>query len=81
MPKSVAAIVGAVLLVAGLGVAIVHYTVNGSAIDSYITLAVAAVLFVTGWALLDWGAGVSRRRGPGEEKRNGPKHPPNGDGM
>ena len=62
MLKVVAAIAGAVLLLAGVGVAIAHYLIESSDTVKYMTLAVAAVLFVAGWALFDWGAEVSRRR-------------------
>jgi hypothetical protein len=67
MSKSVAKIAGVVLLVAGVGTAILHYTMEGSLLNSYITLGGAAVLLVAGWALFDWGSGISRRRGPDGE--------------
>jgi hypothetical protein len=67
MHKLVAKIAGAVLLVAGVAVAIVHYVVEGSAMQSWATLAAAAVLLVAGWTLFDWGAGITRRRGAGDE--------------
>lgn len=68
--KLFATVGGALLLAAGVGVAIVHYVVQSSLAESYITLAIAAVLLVAGWALLDWGAGFSRRRGEDRDKRN-----------
>lgn len=62
MAKRIATIAGAVLLVAGVGVAILHYVMEGSLTDSYITLAIAAVLLIIGWTLFDRGTGISRRR-------------------
>jgi hypothetical protein len=65
MPKSVGKILGIVLLVAGVGTAILHYVLEGEVFNSWLTLGIAAVLLVAGWALYDWGAGISaRRRGP-----------------
>jgi hypothetical protein len=65
MPKSVAKILGIVLMVAGVGTAIVHYMLEGKILTSWLTLGIAAVLLVVGWGLYDWGAGFSaRRRGP-----------------
>ncbi len=79
MLKMVAAIVGAILLLAGVGVAVVHYIVESSDTMKFVTLAVAAALLVAGWALLDWGKGVSRRWGAEKSKGNGPKSPGGGD--
>ena len=65
MPKSVGKILGIVLLVAGVGTAILHYTLEGEIFNSWLSLGIAAVLLVLGWGLYDWGAGISaRRRGP-----------------
>ncbi len=61
MRKVVATIVGIILLLAGAGVAIAHYAIESSFTSKFITLAIAAVLFVAGYALLDWGAGITRR--------------------
>lgn len=79
MLKLVAAMVGSILLLAGVGVAVVHYVVESSFTMKFVTLAIAAALLVVGWVLLDWGKGVSRRWGAGRSKGNGPKYPP-GDG-
>jgi hypothetical protein len=81
MMKLVATIVGAVLLVAGVGVAIVHYVLEGSFANSYITLALAAALLFVGWGLFDWGTGISQRWRGDKENGNGPTYPPRGDGM
>ncbi|NLO27766.1 MAG: hypothetical protein GX113_06275 [Actinobacteria bacterium] len=62
MAKRVATIAGAILLAAGVGVAILHYVMEGSLTDSYITLAIAAVLLIAGWTLFERGTGISRRR-------------------
>jgi uncharacterized membrane protein len=78
MLKMVAAIVGVIFLLAGLGVAVVHYTVESSGTMKFVTLAIAAALLVVGWALLDWGKGVSRRWGADKSKGNGPKSPGGG---
>ena len=67
MQKLFAKIVGAILLAAGVGAVIVHYVVEGHITASFITLAIAVVLLVGGWALFDWGAGVSRRWGAGKD--------------
>ena len=72
MLKLVAAIIGVVLLLAGIGAVIVHYTVEGGSVNSYLTLAIAAVMLVAGWALFDWGVGVSRRWGSDDDKGRGP---------
>jgi hypothetical protein len=61
--KAVATIVGIVLLLAGVGVALAHYLLESSFTSKYITLAIAAILLVAGFALLDWGAEVTRRWG------------------
>jgi hypothetical protein len=61
--KVVATMVGVVLLLAGMGVALAHYLLESSFTSKYITLAIAATLLVAGFALLDWGAEVSRRWG------------------
>ncbi len=79
--KLVATIAGVILLVAGVGVAILHYVVEGKLTSSYITLAIAAVLLIAGWTLLERGAGVSRRWGVDKDKGKGPKYPPGGGGM
>lgn len=71
--KLLATISGAILLVAGVAVAIVHYVVEGSMTNSYITLAIAAVLLFAGWGLLDWGAQITRRWTGSGGKGNGPK--------
>ena len=70
MAKRIATIAGAVLLVAGVGVAILHYVMEGSLTDSYITLAIAAVLLIVGWTLFDRGAGISRHRGEDDDSRD-----------
>jgi hypothetical protein len=67
MSKSVAKIVGIVLLAAGVGIAILHYVMEGNVLNSWLTLGAAAALLIAGWALFDWGSGFSHRRGPGEE--------------
>lgn len=59
--RTIATVLGILLLVAGVAVAIIHYVVEGDFTQSYITLGIAAVLLFAGYALLDWGAGVSRR--------------------
>ncbi len=73
MLKVIAAVAGAILLLAGVGVAVAHYVVESSDTMKYITLAIAAALLVAGWALLDWGAGVSRRWGANKSKGNDAK--------
>lgn len=80
MLKRLAAIAGAILLLAGAGVAVVHYLVESSLTMKFVTLAIAAVLLVVGWALLDWGKGVSRRLGADRSKGSGPKDPPSSGG-
>ncbi len=81
MRKVVATIVGAVLLLVGAGVAIAHYVIESSFTSKYITLAIAAALFVGGWALLDWGTEVTRRWEGDKSKGNGPKYPSNPGGL
>ena len=61
MLKTVAAISGIVLLLAGLGVVAVHYLVESSNTMKLVTLAIAAVLLVVGLALINWGKEVFRR--------------------
>jgi protein-S-isoprenylcysteine O-methyltransferase Ste14 len=75
MRKIIAAVVGVLLLLAGAGVAIAHYVIESSFTSQYITLAIAAALFVAGWALLDWGAEVTRRWEGDKPKGSGPKYP------
>jgi hypothetical protein len=75
MRKIIATIVGALLLLAGAAVAIAHYVIESSFTSQYITLAIAAALFVAGWALLDWGAEVTRRWEGDKPKGSGPKYP------
>ena len=75
-----ATMVGMILLLAGVGVAIAHYLLESSFTTKYITVAIAAALCAAGFALLDWGADVSRRWGLDEWKGNGPKNPPTGSG-
>jgi hypothetical protein len=72
MLRLIAAIIGAVLLLGGVAAVVVHYTVVGGGVNSFLTLAIAAVMLVAGWALFDWGAGVSRRWGSGNDKGYGP---------
>ena len=67
MQKLVAKITGLVLLLAGVAVGIVHYTLEGNVTSSWISLGGAAILLVVGWGLFDWGAGFSRRKGPDRE--------------
>ena len=67
MQKLLAKIVGAVLLAAGVGAVVVHYTLEGNVTASWASLAVAVVLLLTGWTLFDWGAGVSSRWGSGNK--------------
>jgi len=63
MSKKVAAkIAGVVLLAGGVATGILHYTLEGDAFSSWLTLGIAAVLLIVGWALYDWGAGISARR-------------------
>jgi hypothetical protein len=76
--KVAAAIVGAILLLAGVGVALAHYLLKSSFTSKFITLAIAAALFVAGYALLDWGAEVSRRWGLDKPKGSGPDFPSKG---
>jgi hypothetical protein len=71
MLKLVSTIIGAVLLLAGIGAVVVHYTVESGTVNSYLTLAIAAVMLVAGWALFDWGLGVSRRWGSDNDKGHG----------
>ena len=78
MLKLIAAAVGAILLLAGVGVAVIHYLLEGSTTMKFATLAIAAALLVAGWALLDWGKGISRRWGADRSKGSGPKDPPGG---
>ena len=73
MLKVVATIVGALLLLGGVGVAIAHYVLESSDTMKFVTLAIAAVLLVLGWGLLDWGAGVSRRWAGHKSKGDGPR--------
>ena len=61
MPKTVAAVFGVIFLLAGLGVAAVHYLVESSNTMKLVTLAVAAVLLVVGLMLLNWGKEAFRR--------------------
>jgi hypothetical protein len=77
--KGAATIVGVILLLAGAGVALAHYLLESSLTSKFITLAIAGALFVAGFALLDWGADVSRRWGLDEWKvKKGPKDPSKG---
>ena len=73
MPKVFARIMGAVLLLAGVGVAVAHYVIESSTTSKLITLALAAVLLIGGWALFDWGRGISRRWGRDRQRGNGQK--------
>jgi hypothetical protein len=75
MLKMAAAVVGAILLLAGVGVGVVHYVVESTDTMKFVTLAIAAALLVAGWALLDWGKGISRRWGADKSKGNGPNSP------
>jgi len=59
--KAVAAVVGAILLLAGVGVGVAHYLLDSGDTMRFITLAVAAVLLVAGLTLLNWGKEVFRR--------------------
>ncbi len=63
MPKIVEAILGGILLAAGVAAAIFHYVVEGDTTYSYLTLIIAAVLLLAGWTLFDRGAGISRKWG------------------
>lgn len=63
MPKLFATVAGAILLLAGVGVAVAHYVLESGLTGKLFTLAVAAVLLVGGLALYTWGRGTSRRRG------------------
>ncbi len=76
MSKWAAAIAGAILLLAGVGVAIWHYTRSGPGTESFVTLAIAAVVLLVGWTLFDWGLGISKRWGAGQGKDKGDKYPP-----
>jgi hypothetical protein len=67
MQKLLAKIAGAVLLAAGVGAVVVHYTLEGHITASWVSLVVAVVLLLAGWTLFDWGAGVSRRWGAGNK--------------
>jgi len=80
VPKLLATIAGIILLLAGAGVAVVHYLVESSFTMKFVTLAIAAALLVVGWVLLDWGKGVSRRWGADKSKGSGPKDPPSSGG-
>jgi hypothetical protein len=66
MLKFFAAIVGSILLLAGVVVAVLHYLLESSQTMKFVTLAIAAVLLVVGWALVDWSRRLSR--GGGEDK-------------
>jgi len=81
MRKIIAAVVGVLLLLAGAGVAIAHYVIESSFTSQYITLAIGAALLVAGWALLDWGAEVTRRWEGDKPKGGGPKYPSNPGGL
>jgi uncharacterized membrane protein SirB2 len=59
--KMFAAIVGTLLLVAGVAVAILHYLLESSQTMKFVTLAIAAVLLVLGWALVDWSRKLPHR--------------------
>jgi uncharacterized membrane protein SirB2 len=59
--KILAAIIGTILLLAGVIVAILHYLLESSQTMKFVTLAIAAVLLVLGWALVDWSRRLSRR--------------------
>lgn len=63
MVRLAATVVGAILLVGGVGVAVAHYLMETSGAMKFVTLAIAAVLLVAGLALLNWGRGGSRRSG------------------
>lgn len=63
MMKAAATILGAIFLLAGVGVAIAHYVLDTSGGMKFATLAIAAALLLVGWALFDWGRGISRRWG------------------
>ena len=73
MLKVFARIIGAVVLLAGVGAAVAHYVIESSSTGKFITLALAAVLLVGGWALFDWGMGISRRRGRDWSQGSGQK--------
>ncbi len=62
MPRSVARIAGAVLLVAGVATVVLHYTYESDATASWVSFVIAAVLLFAGWALFDRGGGFSRRQ-------------------
>jgi 4-amino-4-deoxy-L-arabinose transferase-like glycosyltransferase len=62
MSKLLAKIAGIILLIAGVAAAILHYALEEDLSNSWLTLGIAAVLLVAGWALFDWGAGISARR-------------------
>lgn len=66
--KAIATILGAILLLAGVGVAIAHYILDTTGGMKFVTLGIAAVLLVLGWALFDWGRGISRRWGGDKPK-------------
>jgi hypothetical protein len=65
MPKPVAKIVGIVVLIAGVGTAILHYVMEGNIFNSWLTFAIAAVLLAGGWALFDYGRDKPKQ-GPGQ---------------
>jgi len=67
MQKLLAKIAGAVLLAAGVGAVVVHYTLEDHVTASWASLAIAVVLLLGGWTLFDWGAGVSRHWGAGSK--------------
>ena len=61
MPKFLAKVIGAILLLGGVAAVVVHYVVEGDITRSFATLGIAVVLLVGGWALFDWGSGISGR--------------------
>jgi len=65
MPKLTIKIVGAVLLAAGVGMAILHYTLEENIFGSWLSLAIAAVLLILGWWLFSRGSATSGKQGSG----------------
>lgn len=62
MPKSVAKIAGIILLIVGVGTAILHYTLEKNIFGSWLSLVVAAVLLILGMWLFNRGSATSSKQ-------------------
>jgi membrane protein implicated in regulation of membrane protease activity len=71
MLKFFAAIVGTIFLLAGVVVAVLHYLLETGLTMKFVTLAIAAVLLIVGWALVDWSRRLSRRQGGNDSSGSG----------